>query len=202
VVHAARYLETSGEVATALTRSFYNDAYQFNQLACSSPYFVVFVGTPVACAKASDQFWSRLTKELDERKLDEHISTATDKLVAAYELLGRVDGCRLIGGLRSPSAIVLRVPLATVPNCRARIAGGFFLESFVGELAGLAGVVQPGDQTLGYIGFTRDVMQAVAKTLCSRGIDRIVPVGQALTFGPVWDGYVLLAELTRRISVS
>ena len=89
-----------------------------------------------------------------------------------------------------------------MPNSRSRIAGGFFVECFIGELDDLAAVVQPGDQTLGYIGFTREEMQAAATALCSRGIDRIVPVGQALTFEPVWDGYVLLAELTRRISVS
>jgi hypothetical protein len=202
VVHAVRYLDTSEDVAAALTRSFYNDSYQFNQLACSSPYFVVFVGAPAICEKASNQFWSRLTKNLDDRKHDEHISTAADKLVAAYEALGRVDGSRLIRGPRSASPVVLHVPLAAVPNCRTRIPGGFFLESCIGELAELAGVIQPGDQTLSYVGFTRDEMQTAATILCSRGIDRIVPVGQALTFGPVWDGYVLLAELTRRISVS
>jgi hypothetical protein len=32
-----------------------------------------------------------------------------------------------------------------------------------------------------------------------RGVDRIVPFGEALTFGRFWDGYDLLAELTRRV---
>ena len=45
-----------------------------------------------------------------------------------------------------------------------------------------------------YIEFTREEMQAAAETLCTRGIDRIVPVGQALAFAQVWDGYVLLGE--------
>jgi hypothetical protein len=38
--------------------------------------------------------------------------------------------------------------------------------------------------------------------LQGRGIDRIVPFGDALSFGTLWDGYDLLAELTRTISVA
>jgi len=30
-----------------------------------------------------------------------------------------------------------------------------------------------------------------------RGIDRVVPFGQALSFASVWDGYDLLTEFTR-----
>ncbi|MGP8201771.1 MAG: acyl-CoA reductase [Limisphaerales bacterium] len=202
VVQAGRYLKCGGDTLAAIAKSFYNDAYQFDQLACSSPHFVFFVGPEADCAEASQQFWSRLTQELERRQHDEHASTATDKFVAACDLLARQEGSRWIWGLRSPLPLVLRVPLASIPDCRDRIGGGFFLECFIGELAALSEVVQQGDQTLGYAGFTRDEMRAVAETLCLRGIDRIVPVGQALTFGPVWDGYVLLSELTRRISVA
>ena len=37
----------------------------------------------------------------------------------------------------------------------------------------------------------------LATGLGGRGIDRIVPFGSALRFSAVWDGYDLLAELTR-----
>jgi hypothetical protein len=36
-----------------------------------------------------------------------------------------------------------------------------------------------------------------ARSLNGSGIDRIVPIGQALAFGRFWDGYDLLAEFTR-----
>jgi hypothetical protein len=32
-----------------------------------------------------------------------------------------------------------------------------------------------------------------------QGIDRVVPVGQALDFSPTWDGYDLLAQLSRSV---
>jgi len=44
-------------------------------------------------------------------------------------------------------------------------------------------------------------MMDIGTQLCERGIDRIVPVGQALDFSPLWDGYVLFSELTRRVTV-
>ena len=34
------------------------------------------------------------------------------------------------------------------------------------------------------------------------GLSRIVPVGQALNFDAVWDGYDLLRELTRTIRLT
>ncbi len=160
------------------------------------------MGPSAICAQASKLFWSRLTGHIEEVRGQEHISSASGKLVGACELLGRVEGAQWIWGLRSPSPLVVRVPLGGIPICRDRVAGGFFVECFADELTDLASIVQPGDQTLAYIEFTRDEMQEAAGTLCVRGIDRIVPVGQALAFGPVWDGYVLLGELTRRISVS
>ena len=37
--------------------------------------------------------------------------------------------------------------------------------------------------------------------LAGRGVDRIVPFGSALSFSAVWDGYDLLAEFSRLVSV-
>ena len=33
------------------------------------------------------------------------------------------------------------------------------------------------------------------------GIDRVVPVGEALQFSPDWDGYELLTQLARKVVV-
>jgi hypothetical protein len=57
------------------------------------------------------------------------------------------------------------------------------------------------DQTLTAHGFTSEELTAFARSLHGRGIDRIVPFGEALSFGSLWDGYDLLAELTRTVQV-
>jgi len=202
VIHATAYLEADEAATSAWTRAFYNDAYQFNQLACSSPHFVLFVGPPTLCEEASRRFWERLTQEVTRQQQEEPMSSAADKLVGMYELLARTADAKQIWHTTAPSPVVSRIPSNALLAARTRVAGGFFLECFLERLTDLALLVQPGDQTLGYIGFTQSAMEAAAKTLCAQGIDRIVPVGQALTFGPVWDGYVLLSELTRRVAIS
>ena len=202
VIDATYYVQAGEEATATLARSFYNDAYQFNQLACSSPHFVLFVGPPGTCAEASHRFWSLLTAEVIRQQRDESMSSVADKLVATYELLAQTPGAHRTWHTGSPAPVVSHVPLEALTTSRDRVAGGFFLECFLDHLTDLAQVVQSGDQTLGYIGFTREQMEIAAKTLCALGIDRIVPVGQALSFGPVWDGYVLLSELTRRVAIT
>jgi hypothetical protein len=48
-------------------------------------------------------------------------------------------------------------------------------------------------------GFAGDELARFVRAVNGRGIDRIVPFGEALTFGRFWDGYDLLQELTRRV---
>ena len=51
-------------------------------------------------------------------------------------------------------------------------------------------------------GFSDKELADFARSLHGRGIDRIVEFGDALTFGSFWDGYDLLAELTRTVTVA
>jgi hypothetical protein len=58
------------------------------------------------------------------------------------------------------------------------------------------------DQTVAHFGFEPDVLRAFAVAAGARGVDRVVPIGQALTFGPVWDGHDLVDDLVRRVVLS
>jgi hypothetical protein len=57
------------------------------------------------------------------------------------------------------------------------------------------------DQTVSQFGFSRDELIELAAELSGRGVDRIVPFGSALTFSAIWDGYDLLAEFSRLVTV-
>jgi hypothetical protein len=52
------------------------------------------------------------------------------------------------------------------------------------------------------IGFSREELDAFARALNGHGIDRMVPLGSALRFSHVWNGYDLLEGLTRTVAVS
>lgn len=64
------------------------------------------------------------------------------------------------------------------------------------------GLAEPAHQTLTYYGFDRDEISAFAGRCAMFGLSRIVPVGQALNFDTVWDGYDLLRVLTRTIRLT
>ena len=44
-------------------------------------------------------------------------------------------------------------------------------------------------------------MEQIVKRLSTDGIDRVVPIGQALNFDTLWDGYDLIRMLTRTVVI-
>jgi hypothetical protein len=84
---------------------------------------------------------------------------------------------------------------------RDHCGGGFLFQYFAESLEALTECVARKDQTLTYFGFDASEMAEFAKLLNGRGIDRIVPIGKALTFNRYWDGYDLLAEMIRHVYV-
>ena len=74
-------------------------------------------------------------------------------------------------------------------------------EGLVDTLGDLRDWIRPDHQTMTYYGFARPVLQEFVEGLADRAIARVVPIGQALQFEGVWDGYSLLGELTRRVTV-
>ncbi|HEX7063583.1 MAG TPA: acyl-CoA reductase, partial [Bacillales bacterium] len=79
--------------------------------------------------------------------------------------------------------------------------GGLFLERAVEDIREIAPSLQDKDQTVSYFGFTKKELIRFIDAMQSRGVDRIVPVGQALDFNGVWDGYRLLHYFTREITI-
>jgi hypothetical protein len=84
---------------------------------------------------------------------------------------------------------------------RAHEGGGLFFDARVDALADLASFVGPRDQTLAHHGFADDELHALARAVNGRGLDRIVPFGDALTFDRFWDGHDLLQEMMKRVVI-
>ena len=78
---------------------------------------------------------------------------------------------------------------------------GLFFEARVDALSDLVTFVERNDQTVVAHGLSSKELIAFARSLHGRGVDRIVGFGDALSFGRFWDGYDLIAELTRTIHV-
>ena len=74
-------------------------------------------------------------------------------------------------------------------------------ETGLGCLRDIVPFIVRRDQTLSCSGFTADEIREVVRCLNGRGLDRIVPIGSALSFHRFWDGYDLLQEMCRRVFI-
>jgi hypothetical protein len=84
---------------------------------------------------------------------------------------------------------------------RTHPGAGLFFAAGVDDLGALAAFVTSKDQTLSCFGFAPGDLERFAGALGGRGLDRIVPFGEALAFSRYWDGHDMLADLTRTIDV-
>ncbi|QIE24957.1 acyl-CoA reductase [Caballeronia sp. SBC2] len=178
--------------------AFHSDAYLFGQAACASPGTIFWIGTAEDVADAQVAFAALLTQTVEVRGPRADAAMAIQKHVATYGLAaeGIADDVRFIG-----NEIAL-VQLATPVRLPRRWLGtGTFPHLRLDSLDELLPLLRRQDQTLTYFGFTADEMMSFARQLGGRGIDRIVPMGRALEFSTVWDGYDLLREFTRLVTV-
>jgi hypothetical protein len=182
----------------AAVTGFSNDAYWFDQAACSSPRTVFLVGEPSGAEPVQREFLELLGEVVVERGWTVDAAMAVEKRVNAYGLAATGAAT----ALHFPGNAVTGIQLADVGGLPRRwIGAGAFPFVTVSSLADLVPVMTRQDQTFSHFGFPAEELRAFARALGGRGIDRVVPFGSALTFSSVWDGYDLPHEFTRLTSL-
>ena len=96
-----------------------------------------------------------------------------------------------------------RIVLNKVPKdiSSLRVGLGFFFEFFINNLRNISKNVNPKFQTMTYFGFKESELRNFILEEKPAGIDRIVPVGRALEFDEMWDGYDLVRSLSKIIDL-
>lgn len=186
------------EAVGELARRFYNDAYWFNQLGCSSPRMVVWVGGQEVARRTSRRFFSAVHDITVAKGLIVEPGTAIAKLTHGY-------GAAITASARAVVALGNQVLVVedVVPREVSEdfVGAGTFHSMNVDALQDIAPMVTRRFQTVSQYGFTSDELEGLVHELRGRGVDRIVPVGEALTFNRYWDGNDLLQSFTRRVYV-
>lgn len=183
-----------------LAECFCNDSYWFDQKACSSPRLIVWVGDKTNCDLAKELFWTSVQREIARRSIQYPEVVGVNKLVTAFVSAG----LGMADSVKDPTGSVSRIHLTSQasPDFRnLECGGGIFFETEIPELKSLPALLTERDQTLSYFGFERGEIRALALSLSSRAVDRIVPIGSALTFSSLWDGNDLLQTFSREIDV-
>jgi hypothetical protein len=197
VVDATRYREASEDERTRVASGFFNDLFWFDQMACSSPHVVFWVGVRDVADAAAREFERALQDEIARRGFRPPVASAVQRRTYAFGLAATAD-----------VDVVLEHAGFVGVHLRDRAAldkdvcgGGLFRHLAVGDLAEMLPFVDEGDQTLTHWGFTPEALRAFARDAGARGLDRLVPIGQALAFDVVWDGFHLVDDMLRRVRV-
>ncbi len=198
VLSATAVLVADEDPWDGLVGGFVNDAFWFNQQACASPRLLLWVGQAGEVDGAKARFWPAVAEALADRAWSLEPAEAITRLTAAYAIAARGDAQGLdVGTARGPARLAAS---RLDPAVRELHAGnGLFVEITVPTLEAAFRTFADKDQTVTAFGFDRTEMLREAHRLPAGAVDRIVPVGTALTFDSIWDGVDLFDLFTREI---
>ena len=194
LLEARQYLDLDATAQTDLARAFYNDSFLVDQNACSSPGIMFWLGDQEVVQRAKSVFWQQLATLLrQEYEIDP---------VAKIDKVLDVMAINMAAG--DPVSITRDASEAWQVHGYAQgdlpLRFGLFIEVELSSLTDLAGYLRPNEQTLTTFGVAPEEVYANLKTDGCH-VDRIVPVGQALDIGLLWDGKDMLSTLSRRVQV-
>ncbi|MBS3914082.1 MAG: hypothetical protein KG003_06255 [Bacteroidetes bacterium] len=194
LVHSGALISASETELKQLGAALYNDAYSFDQKGCSCPQLLFFLGDIEENQKAESMLYSYLLKEANSRYQTDISSLASLKLMQETMDAIRGNAKNILNEKTELVFCELAENAALPENC----GGGYFYTRKFGEIKELEFMMGKGFQTLTYWGLNKDQIEMLANVSAGKGIDRIVPVGKALEFGHIWDGYNLVEELMSR----
>lgn len=177
-----------------LVEGFYNDTYLMDQNACSSPQVILWEHDS---HQARERFWGAV-EELAKRKYVLQDAVAVDKYTLFCE---EAVGNGNIQSVTHKGNLLYRVELKSLPQdvILHRGKAGFFFEYALKDRGELFKVVTEKFQTVTQFGIDSAELARQVASAHLRGIDRIVPIGQAMNIGVVWDGFDLVRSLSRVI---
>lgn len=191
--------EMDGEQLAGLARRFYNDTYLMDQNACSSPQMVVWQ-TGGGGEDTRKRWWEAVAEEARRR-----YPLGPFQAERKYErfcLAAMETGC--VAGLDRYGGNLLYVArLSQLPDDLTTLRGGFglFFQWESETLEPLLDRLTPKVQTIACAGVDGVSLAQQLAGRQARGVERIVPVGQALEMDTLWDGHDIIAELSRILAV-
>jgi hypothetical protein len=181
-----------------LAERFYIDAYLFDQNACSSPRILFWISNPNN-SLGKDRFWNALSTVANSRYLLEPGNLIL-KFTELAKIVADSDVKKVEGG---PGELLSRFDYSSKGgSLSSELTNRFgtFFEQELANLDELAPLLDQGIQTVTYFGIEPTTLLNFVVRHKLKGVDRIVPVGKALDFDFIWDGYDLPRTLSRIVT--
>ena len=182
-----------------LVEKFYNDTYLVDQNACSSPHIIIWKGKKSANKIAQKKFWDNIYA-LVVRKYNLENSAAVEKYTLLCKKINFLNNnCELVKYENFIYILVLKKLVNNLDELRGK--WGLFYEYETNNLDKISKFLNKKFQTMTYFGLDKSVCKKIVVDNLTDGIDRIVPIGQALDINLNWDGFDLNKSLTRIVEI-
>ncbi len=197
-IHAQTYLDATPQEQEQTINHFFNDTYWFDQSACSSPRVLFWVGDSATIQKVSQSFYKALQETIKKRHYEVTLGGALLKRTYMYDRALSLPVDKILQLSNELGILYLEKP---DEQCRVHCGQGLLYHIPLTTIEEIIPFVNQHDQTLTYYGFSKEALQQLILKLNGKGLNRIVPFGQALNFEPVWDGQDLFDEFTQHIKL-
>lgn len=190
-------VETEDDKMKRLAENFYNDTYQMDQNACSSPQLIYWKNDS---EQAREKFWNYVY-EYANSKYELQDAIAVDKYTKLCEDAIMYDN---LGKTKFRTNLLYRSEIKTLNSdiTDIRGKGGYFYEYSLTDKNDLYKIINEKYQTITYFGIdSKELFDDLIKNEIT-GIDRIVPIGKAMNIDVIWDGHDLVRELSRIIDLN
>jgi len=178
------------------TRKFFNDSYTFDQLGCSCPQYLFLLGDENDNSLFKKDFYDLLSVMAEENYNNDISSLASLKLNKLVS--DSLETVQIESAERENNYLYfVHMDSSNTELLHSAGAGYFYLQE-VDKLENIAKLANKKFQTLCYFGLDKEEIISLCEVSKGLGIDRIVPVGSALDFEYIWDGYNLFDELTSK----
>lgn len=199
ILDIEKMLKINKKKLSKLIRNFYNDTYIVDQNACSSPHLILWYGKG-DIKIAQKKFWNELDKKVvrDYKMPDVAAIEKYDQLCKDIVLLNEYKSNAIYN--QKLYTVELKKLNKNIENLRGK--WGYFYEYRIKDISEIKNTISQKFQTITYFGFKKEFMKNFIAKSGNEGIDRAVPIGQALNVGLVWDGYEIISALTRKIVIT
>ena len=181
---------------TRMVEGFYNDTYLMDQNACSSPHLIIWKKSESKTGRKL--FYNELEKVCGKYNLED--KKTIDKVTRLYEMIATDDN---IVGVESYTNVLYIAKINQIGNDMSLYRGifGCFFETDINDITEITGCINSKVQTCVEYGIDEKMLaNQVLNGYCT-GIDRIVKPGEAMNIGIFWDGYDVIENMSRGITI-
>ena len=168
VLKAAEIIKLEESYLHHLIHQFYNDAFWFDQMACSSPKIVVWIGQENEISSAKKVFWSACKEYISVKGTNFGEAVGITRMVTGYSYATQGFTKRL---LTDKTELPYRIEVKTLNQDikEQHCGGGMFIELNIEHLRHLTPSITRKDQTLSYFGLTKEELVAFSSELGGTG---------------------------------